>query len=305
MISKEEFLDKIRNYLILNKLDKKWVLFSSRVQAGRTCFYSICLFVLIGICFILKKTYTPSRSINLNDTQNNLLLFLGFLFVIFPIIAFFIFKKEQLTEEAKITSFIFNLFGFTTQKECISKAILIKSGLFENYPFLREDDSFSGQFLNTKFSISEYNLSAMGLDVKKNAFKNRVYIKLDLKKRYLAHTQVISKKTSFVNYSTRVNLEDVDFIKEFDVFSTDQIEARTILTPVFIEKLKQLKLVFGGKSIDVAFFDNIVLFAINTPDDVFQAFPYKKLFLDLSFYERFYDEVRSIYDMIEILQIMI
>ena len=178
-----------------------------------------------------------------------------------------------------------------------------KSGLFENYLINREDDSFSGQIFNTQFSVVEYGIAASAFEVDNLAFKNRIYIKIDLKKRFLGHTQIINKKMPLANYDTRVNLEDVEFIKEFNVFSTDQIEARKILTPVFIEKLKKLKMIFGGKRIDAAFFDNVALFAINVADDMFQIFPQNRYDLSVSFYERFYDEINAIYDMIKFLNI--
>jgi hypothetical protein len=51
----------------------------------------------------------------------------------------------------------------------------------------------------------------------------------------------------------RVRLEDPVFEKAFEVFSTDQIEARFILTPDFTERLVQLEKTFEGRKLRCAF----------------------------------------------------
>ena len=51
----------------------------------------------------------------------------------------------------------------------------------------------------------------------------------------------------------KVKLEDVVFEKSFEVFSTDQVEARFILTPDFMERLLGLERTFRGKQVRCAF----------------------------------------------------
>lgn len=38
-----------------------------------------------------------------------------------------------------------------------------------------------------------------------------------------------------------IKLEDINFSKNFDVYSEDEVEARYLLTPTFIEKFLKLK----------------------------------------------------------------
>ncbi len=73
-----------------------------------------------------------------------------------------------------------------------------------------------------------------------------------------------------------VKLEDIDFSKDFSVFSTNQIEARTILTPTFMERMKKLKEIFKSNHVDVAFFENIALFAIHTEKICLKFFQFQK-----------------------------
>ena len=68
----------------------------------------------------------------------------------------------------------------------------------------------------------------------------------------------------------KVSLEDVDFSKKYDIEAEDQIEARCILTPAFMNRLNNLKTIFGSKKIWCYFDNNEVTFAIKTSKDLFE-----------------------------------
>lgn len=61
------------------------------------------------------------------------------------------------------------------------------------------------------------------------------------------------KKLGQMGKAQRVKLEDPVFEKAFEVYSTDQIEARFILTPDFMERLLGLERTFKGKQVRCAF----------------------------------------------------
>ena len=63
----------------------------------------------------------------------------------------------------------------------------------------------------------------------------------------------------------RVKLEDPDFEKRFDVFSDDQVEARYLLTPGFMERVKRLDDLSDGAA-RLAFQGGRLLFAIGGGD---------------------------------------
>ena len=58
---------------------------------------------------------------------------------------------------------------------------------------------------------------------------------------------------SFDSKTERVKLEDPRFEKAFEVVSSDQIEARFILTPDFMERLLEMEEVFHGGDLRCAF----------------------------------------------------
>lgn len=61
------------------------------------------------------------------------------------------------------------------------------------------------------------------------------------------------KKLGQMGKGQRVKLEDPVFEKAFEVYSTDQIEARFILTPDFMERLIALERTFKGRQVRCAF----------------------------------------------------
>jgi Protein of unknown function (DUF3137) len=60
-------------------------------------------------------------------------------------------------------------------------------------------------------------------------------------------------KLAQMGQSQKVKLEDPVFEKAFEVYSTDQIEARFLLTPDFMERLVGLERAFKGKQVRCAF----------------------------------------------------
>lgn len=75
---------------------------------------------------------------------------------------------------------------------------------------------------------------------------------------------MLNQKTGFKN-TQLVTLEDTEFEKEFAVYSTDQVEARYILSPTMIEHIKTIKSKLGN-DMYLSFFNNKVYIAI--PNDL-------------------------------------
>lgn len=73
------------------------------------------------------------------------------------------------------------------------------------------------------------------------------------------------------NLKHSINLEDIDFEKKWKVYSQDQIEARYLLNPKFMEQLKNVQKYFHGKKIDCSFWKNNLLIAIHTNEDMFET----------------------------------
>ena len=102
-------------------------------------------------------------------------------------------------------------------------------------------------------------------------------------------------KLNFANIKT----EDISIHKEFKIYSQDQIEGRYLLTPIFIERFKNLQTAFGSKNVRCAFVDDKIIFAIENKKDLFEI---GNLFTSLknskSIHE-FFEQIVSIYELIE------
>ena len=69
----------------------------------------------------------------------------------------------------------------------------------------------------------------------------------------------------------KVALEGLPFMRRWQILTDDQVEARYILTPVFMEKMLAIKHLFHGKAIDFSFFDNKLLIAVHTRKNLFET----------------------------------
>ena len=94
-------------------------------------------------------------------------------------------------------------------------------------------------------------------------------------------------------------LEDTIFEKKYDVYSEDQIEARYLITPSFMERMNNLQTAFGTENIKCAFFADKIIFAIYTKKDLFEICDLYTKMENNSRIKQFCKEIKSIQDMID------
>lgn len=100
----------------------------------------------------------------------------------------------------------------------------------------------------------------------------------------------------------QVMLEDVEFDKHWNVESTDQIEARYVLTPAFMERMLEVKRRFNGKEIEFSFWDNKVLIAVHTNKDMFETTSLFKSALD---YRKVQEVVAQFYSVFSVADVLL
>ena len=101
-------------------------------------------------------------------------------------------------------------------------------------------------------------------------------------------------KKSFDN----VTLEDPKFMKRFNVYSSDQVEARYLITTSFMQRFMDLKTSFGARTIKCSFFNDNLMIAITTSKNLFEI---GTLFrpINKNSIKKFFNELESILNMIE------
>ncbi len=142
--------------------------------------------------------------------------------------------------------------------------LFAQSGLLKDFDFVSEDDVFIGKYKNVNISVIEGYYDA-GSGRNRHFVFNGLILKLDMNKDFKSHT--ILAPTSFLKKSSipelkRTELEDIVFEKEYDVFTDDPVEARYILNPTFIEKIKNIKNIFKRKKLRCVFYKNNLLIAM-------------------------------------------
>jgi len=105
------------------------------------------------------------------------------------------------------------------------------------------------------------------------------------------------------NYFERVRVEDVDFEKDYVVKSEDQVEGRYLVTTAFIDRFKKLQKIYATKNIKCAFWGNTITFAISTDKDMFELGSLYSSLTDSRVIEKFYDEITSIFDLIDLFKL--
>ena len=109
-----------------------------------------------------------------------------------------------------------------------------------------------------------------------------------------------------VNYrkkaTQKVEFEKIDFNKNWNVLTSDQVEARYILTPVFMEKINDIKKLFHGKHIDFGFFDSKLMIAVHTSKNLFETTSLFTPALDYAKVREVVSQLYSIFAVIDLLK---
>lgn len=239
------------------------------------------MFMLVAVTvYILQRPYSTYRQKVKNDVMN---IFIRF----FPGFKYH-YKR-----------------GFTDQE--------IKNSLiFPDYDTLTADDCFSGTYDGVDLKICEEELKKVYRTSKGQRRVDTVFqgiaIEMVMNKNFSGHTIVLKDAgifNIFKNFKQlqRVKLEDVTFEREFEVFSSDQIEARYLLTTAFMERILKLRELYHGQSIEISFYQNKILLAIDTREDMFEPCTFFKTNLNKKNMDIVLEQMLTIFSIIRLLKL--
>jgi hypothetical protein len=138
------------------------------------------------------------------------------------------------------------------------------------------EDRFEGAHHGCAFAVCDGHLEQKernknGGTSWRTLFRGQV-IHIAFPKKFLG-TTVVLRDAGFFNFlerwSTklqRVGLVDSRLEKAFEVYASDQVEARDLIHPVFMERLLDLETAFKGKRLRCGFVDGVLLIAIEGGD---------------------------------------
>ena len=138
-----------------------------------------------------------------------------------------------------------------------------------------------------------------------------VVIKLSVKKLFKGHTIVVRDRGLGGNFFKKIfsgslekaSLEDPRFEDTFEVFTTDQVEARYLLTASFMERLLNLHDVFEGKGVQCSFYEDMLLIMIPSSKNLFEAGSVWQRVDFIDDAKAFLKEMNQIFSVIDILML--
>lgn len=161
----------------------------------------------------------------------------------------------------------------------ISQQQFMGSGLFSTRPDrYRSEDLISGRIDKTDFVCSEIVAQERRVTVDSKGRRREYWVDIfrgfffiaDFHKDFRGHTVVFRNSWFRWPSSRRVKLENPVFEKRFDTYSTDQVEARYLLSPGMMERLLALDEKFPGRIV-VGFVCSKVVVAIPDSQDHFET----------------------------------
>ncbi len=160
----------------------------------------------------------------------------------------------------------------------VGEELFRNSGLFTSPDRYHAEDLIEGCLDKTSFICSEVHAEERRARSTKNGvqyywediFKGFLFI-ADFHKEFQGETTILRNSFFKVKMgASRVKMENPDFEKVFDVFSTNQIEARYLITPSMMERMLKLDSNFK-KGVTISFRNSTILVAIPDSKNRFEA----------------------------------
>lgn len=180
-------------------------------------------------------------------------------------------------------------------------SIFLDSNLLDKYDDETYDDIFKGSHKGVEIEIIESNFTKGSGSDSKTLFEG-VIIKLKMNKRFSGNTVIRPDSMMHFSPSPRLKhtiLEDVVFEKNFDVFTDDEVEARYLITPSFMERLNNMQTAFKAESVSCSFYDEYLLIGLETSEDLFSVGNLKKPVNDDKQFFTMFEEILSIIKLID------
>ncbi|MBR6162511.1 DUF3137 domain-containing protein [bacterium] len=186
--------------------------------------------------------------------------------------------------------------GWYSNGKIFSDSCVVPQFTSESY-----DDVFKGSYKDVHIEIVEPEFE-IGSGRNRRTVFNGVIIKLDMNKKFSGHTVIKPNSLIHSSPSSKLHfteLEDSEFNKKFDVYTNDEVDARYLITPAFMERLKRMKTAFNASRVSCAFYEDYLIIALSTLKDIFSICSLIKPIDDRKQYIQMYDEIISIIKLID------
>lgn len=163
------------------------------------------------------------------------------------------------------------------------------------------EDKMWGEAHGAQFDSVEVHLERKGDKTYHTVLRGQM-MTITFPRKFLGRTVVLRDKGFLQGKKKgdmkRVGLVDPVFEKIFEAYSTDQVESRYLLDPVFMQKLIDLERSVDGKNIRFGFIDGQLLIVVETPNR-FEAGSMLKSLTTPDRTQKILDEIGAVYDVID------
>ena len=218
-------------------------------------------------------------------------------------------RSVQADTKENIVGNLCRFLGLTFQSDLSVSSRLgqfIELGLVtKTYDRSEFEDQISGEAHGAKFLLHEAHL-----EKEEGSGKNRKWVTkfrgqllvIEFHQKFLGRTIVLRDKgwlqRKKKNEMKRVGLVDPVFEKIFEAYGTDQVEARYLLTPTFMQRLVDLEHSVDGKNIRFGFDGGHLFIAVETTNRYEAGSMFEPL-TETSRTQKILDEIGAIYDVID------
>ncbi len=166
---------------------------------------------------------------------------------------------------------------------------------------LRFEDRITGARAGATFALVEAKLVDSGGDSATTVFEG-ILLSVDFPARFLGRT-IIARSDKRIRTKARRGLERVKLVSReldetFTVYSSDQVEARAILTPDRMERMIALEAIFEGGELRGVFEDGRMTLALEAGDQ-FEAGSIFKPLVDPARFVLALEEISKVCDLID------
>ena len=218
---------------------------------------------------------------------------------------------ENIKRETKqyIMSNICQYLGWTYQaqpEELPNLHQWYRNGLLPHWDRVNFEDEIKGRHKKIDFNLCEAHLEKEDRDsdghIKWVTVFRGLLLKIPVHKKFYGRTVVLRDAGLFNRKKRagmkRVGLVSKKFEKIFEAYGTDQVEARTFLTPDFMQKLIDLEADIEGKKIRFGFIEGRLMVAVETGNQ-FEAGSMSTPLTDRSRIDKILKELSGVMNIVE------
>jgi len=268
---------------------------------------------ILAVSIIFLLSYIPSNPANQFDDVVFFLNLMAYSFLTawcyMPVI------KYKSSVKSIIFPKIFHYFGqhfMYSEESSLNIKDLEKSHIIPSHDNYTLEDYVKGAHNGIDLELTESRFTetrGSGENRRTVTVFHGLLIKLSMNKKFAGQTVLKQDKGGILNFLSgsikgmeKVKLEDPVFEKMFEVHSTDQVEARYILTVTFMERLLKLADLYS-KKIECSFYDEMLVMKIAVDHDLFET---SSIFVPATFehdIKTILKEMEQIFAIIDILKL--